>query len=70
MATIVYERRGEETKLYASAVTYPENSGIARCTVYPAANDYDVKQENMDALRPYSSELIEIPLSRVVRVER
>ena len=70
MATVVYERRDEETKLYAAAVTYPADSGVARCTVYSEAEDWMVKTEDMEALRSYQSSLVDIPLSRVVRVER
>ena len=69
MATVIYERRGSETKLYATAVTYP-GSGIARCTVYPNAEDLMVRDKHMEELQSYESKLIDIPLSRVVRVER
>ena len=70
MATVIYERRGDETKLYATAVTYPADSGVARCTVYPDAEEWMVRNEEMDSLINYESELVDIPLSRVVRVER
>lgn len=70
MATVVYERQGSETKLFATAVTYPADSGVARCTVYPDAEEWMVREEEMDKLVRYRSKEIDIPLSRVVRVER
>ena len=70
MATVIYERRGSETKIYATAVTYPSEDSVARCTVYPSAPESAVREERMDDLVSYRSKNVDIPLSRVVRVER
>ena len=70
MVTIVYERRGSETKMYATAVTYPEGDSVARCTTYPTAPDSAVRIGNRDELAGHEPKNVDIPLSRVVRVER
>ena len=70
MVTIVYERRGSETKMYATAVTYPSGDSVARCTVYPTAPDSAVRIEDRDELNGHEPKNVDIPLSRVVRVER
>ena len=70
MVTIVYERRGSETKMYATAVTYPSGDSVARCTTYPSAPDRAVRTGDMDLLTGHEPKNVDIPLSRVVRVER
>lgn len=69
MGKVVYERKGSETSLYTTAVTYP-NGAVARCTVYPKAPESVVYNDEPEKLKGYERERIDIPLSRVVRVER
>lgn len=64
MGTLIFERRGKETKMYATAVTY--SNGVATVSTYPNAPEADVRNNRYDKLRGYEEHLIEIPLSRVV----
>lgn len=68
MATVIYERRGNETKMYATAVAYED--GVAQLTTYPSAPDKNVRNETMGLLQSYQSKRVDIPLHRIVRVER
>lgn len=68
MAKVIYERRGEEASLYATAVTYRDN--VVRCTTYPSASPWAIRDERMEELEKYGSKEVDIPLSRVVKIER
>ena len=67
MAKVIYERRGEEVTLHATAVTY--GNGVATCSTYPEAPHSMVKNKHEDLYR-YEEQIIDIPLSRIVRIER
>jgi len=67
MAKVIYERRGEEVTMYATAVTYGD--GVAICSTYPEAPRSMVK-DNHEDLYKYGEQIIDIPLNRIVRIER
>lgn len=65
MVRVIYERHKGESTILASAATY--EGDVIKLSTYPEVPIHRREESSPDG---YEEEIVEIPLSRVVRVHR